>query len=553
MEKRMILALVLSFFVLMAWSFLFGPKQGQGPPKKEETIEKREITIPEPVGIATPSPAIPPEIAQKGDGIIPKIEEKEIIVETPLYRAVFSNIGATIKSFKLKKYHLTTDPDSPLVELVGMENSVEDFFRINFDHQSNMNLEKIIYEVNEESFRLDPGSSPRDLTFSAITSGEVSINQTFRIYPDKYPIDLLISLLNNSEKRIEGNLKAHLKNLPPEKKKSYYAFSGMAILLDEELKEIEPKKMEENKYLSGRIGWMAYESGHFMTAIIPDDQSKGGFQGRLLPSGLLEGNYIAPPVSLESHGQTLSSYTLYMGPRDLTFLKQLDKKLDLAINFGWTDIIAKPLLYTLRFFNQYVKNYGIAIILLTILIKILFWPLTHKSYKSMKEMQKLQPLMAKLREKHKGDKQQMNKELMALYKTYKVNPMGGCLPMVIQIPVFFALFRILGNSIELRHAPFLWWINDLSAPDRLFNFTFQIPFMSPPYGIPVLTLMMGASMFIQQKMTPTPGDPTQAKMMMFLPVIFTAMFINFPSGLVLYWLINNILSIGQQYRIKKAA
>ena len=159
--------------------------------------------------------------------------------------------------------------------------------------------------------------------------------------------------------------------------------------------------------------------------------------------------------------------------------------------------------------------------------------------------------MAKLREKYKNDKQKLNQEMMGLYKTYKVNPMGGCLPMVIQIPVFFALFRVLGGCIELRHAPFALWITDLSAPGRLFNFPFEIPFMAPPYGIPVLTLLMGASMFLQQKMTPTPGDPMQAKIMMFLPVIFTFMFINFPSGLVLYWLINNILSIGQQYRIHR--
>jgi len=170
------------------------------------------------------------------------------------------------------------------------------------------------------------------------------------------------------------------------------------------------------------------------------------------------------------------------------------------------------------FFDEYVHNYGLSIILLTILVKGLFWPLTHKSYKSMKEMQKLQPRMAKLREKYKGDKQKLNQEMMGLYKTYKVNPMGGCLPMVIQIPVFFALFRVLGGCIELRHAPFALWINDLSAPDRLFNFPFQIPFMTPPYGIPVLTLLMGASMFLQQKMTPTPGDPMQAKIMMFYPL-----------------------------------
>jgi YidC/Oxa1 family membrane protein insertase len=166
-------------------------------------------------------------------------------------------------------------------------------------------------------------------------------------------------------------------------------------------------------------------------------------------------------------------------------------------------------------------------------------------------MKKLQPLIQEIREKHKNDRKRMNEEVMRLHRTYNINPLGGCLPMVLQIPVFFALYRMLDSAIELRHAHFLWWINDLSAPDRLFNFGFSVPFMEPPYGIPVLTLVMGATMFLQQKMTPTAGDPTQAKMMMLMPVVFTFIFINFSSGLVLYWLINNVLSIGQQYYTQK--
>jgi YidC/Oxa1 family membrane protein insertase len=169
----------------------------------------------------------------------------------------------------------------------------------------------------------------------------------------------------------------------------------------------------------------------------------------------------------------------------------------------------------------------------------------------MNQMKKLQPLMADIREKYKNDKKKMNEELMNLYRTYKINPMGGCLPMVAQIPIFFALYRMLYEAIELRHAPFFGWIQDLSAPDRLFNFDFSIPFMDPPYGIPVLTIIMGATMFFQQKMSPPPGDPTQAKMMMFLPIVFTFIFINFSAGLVLYWLVNNVLSISQQYYISQ--
>ena len=221
--------------------------------------------------------------------------------------------------------------------------------------------------------------------------------------------------------------------------------------------------------------------------------------------------------------------------------------LDLAVDFGWFDIIAKPMLSLLNFFYSFLGNYGLAIILVTILTKIVFWPLTRKSYKSMKQMQKLQPQIMKIREKYKGDKTRMNQEVMQLYKTYKVNPMGGCLPMVVQIPVFIAFYKVLGASIELRHAPFMLWIDDLSAPDRL-NIGFHIPYVD---GLPVLTLLMGASMFIQQKMTPTTGDPTQAKMMMMMPIVFTFMFINFPSGLVLYWFVNNLLGIGQQYLTNK--
>jgi len=169
----------------------------------------------------------------------------------------------------------------------------------------------------------------------------------------------------------------------------------------------------------------------------------------------------------------------------------------------------------------------------------------------MAEMKRLQPLMAEIRERHKDNKQKQNEEIMALYRTYKVNPVGGCLPMILQLPIFIALYRMLYEAIELRHAPFMLWINDLSAPDRLLRFPFAIPFMEPPYGIPVLTLIMGATMVIQQKMSPPAGDPAQAKMMMLMPVVFTVIFINFSSGLVLYWLVSNVISIGQQYFVTK--
>jgi len=232
-------------------------------------------------------------------------------------------------------------------------------------------------------------------------------------------------------------------------------------------------------------------------------------------------------------------------------LKEVGYDLDEAVNFGLFDFIAKPCVWLMNQIYQVIPNYGIAIIILTLLSKIILWPLGNKSYKSMSDMKKLQPLMAEIREKYKSDKKKQQQEIMSLYRTYKINPVGGCLPMIAQIPVFFALYRMLYEAIELRHAPFFGWITDLSAPDRLFRFGFTVPFMQPPYGIPVLTLVMGATMLIQQKMSPPPGDPGQAKMMMLMPVVFTVIFINFSSGLVLYWLVNNLLSIGQQYYVTK--
>ncbi|MBW1644353.1 MAG: membrane protein insertase YidC, partial [Deltaproteobacteria bacterium] len=268
-------------------------------------------------------------------------------------------------------------------------------------------------------------------------------------------------------------------------------------------------------------------------------------------NGVLMNRYVSNEMVIQPGNEKLFEYELYFGPKSIQVLKGVGHNLDRAVDFGWFDFLAKPCLWIMNLLYSVIPNYGVAIIILTIFTKIILWPLGTKSYKSMNAMKKLQPLMTEIREKFKDDKKKMNEELMGLYKTYKINPLGGCLPMVVQMPVFFALYRMLYGAIELRHAPFFGWINDLSAPDRLFDFGFSIPFMEPPYGIPVLTIIMGASMLLSQKMQPPAGDPAQAKMMMLMPVVFTFIFINFSSGLVLYWLVNNILSIAQQYYTQK--
>jgi YidC/Oxa1 family membrane protein insertase len=552
MDKKTLLAFALSFLILFGWSFVFGPKSSQKPRPEPPPVATSEEKPSLPQEKVTVPPVLSPDIAGK----MPveqkaQISEKEIRVETPLYEAVFSNVGPAIKSFKLKRYREAVEKDSPPVQLINLKAGMGDFFRFSFAGTAEKSNLPLTYESDRSSVDVVQGSAPELLRFRTVTPDRLVITQVYRFYPDQYRIDLQVQVENRSQATVEKSFQTTLNALPPEGKKSYYSYIGLMALSNGKLEKLKLKKKSKEELVTGKIGWFAYEDGYFMSAVVPKTPVSASFTGDMGPSGVLKGKFQLPPTKLAPAEKIESSYLLYMGPHELEILQRFGRGLDKAVNFGWTDIIARPLLYLLRFCYKYVHNYGVAIILLTILIKILFWPLTHKSYKSMKEMQKLQPRLAKLREKHKGNKEQMNKEMMALYKTYKVNPMGGCLPMIIQIPVFFALYRILGDSIELRHAPFMLWINDLSAPDRLFHFAFKIPFMSPPYGIPVLTLLMGASMFIQQKMTPTPGDPSQAKFMMFLPLVFTVMFINFPSGLVLYWLVNNILSIGQQYRIHR--
>jgi YidC/Oxa1 family membrane protein insertase len=338
----------------------------------------------------------------------------------------------------------------------------------------------------------------------------------------------------------------------PGKKVSKFTFTGPAYYAGNKLHEVKLDDIGEKHAYTGPVDWIGYGDDYFLTALIPI--VKEGPWNILIEKkeadGLTESRLTALKPSPKGAGQGVEVLRLgvYYGPKEIDRLNALGHNLSKAINFGWFDPIAKPLLYIFKFFYRFIHNYGIAIIIVTLLIKIAFWPLAQKSAKSMKTMQKLQPKLAKLKEKYGNDKEKMNKELMQLYKTYKVNPMSGCLPMLLQIPVFFALYKVLLQSIELRHAPFMLWINDLSAPDRL-----MIPGVNIPYlgGIPVLTLLMGLSMYLQQKLSPSSLDPTQARMMQFLPVIFTFMFINFPSGLVLYWLVNNVLSIAQQHYVNK--
>ena len=327
----------------------------------------------------------------------------------------------------------------------------------------------------------------------------------------------------------------------PGKDADRFHFLGFNGSINNKLEDIKSGGLKEPKTYTGKVEWAGLDEGYFMTAIIPES-AKSWVTLSEPPKAPMVAS-VRTPVEALGPGQAAQfSYVLYFGPE-----KPGRSQAPGAGAGRWTSagLISwgNRSWHFLNWLERYSFNYGWAIVILTILLRIVFWYPNHKSYKSMKDMQKLQPKVAKLREKYKDDKETMNKELMALYRTFKVNPMAGCLPMVLQLPVFIALYNVLGYAIELRHASFIptlpftniVWLADLSAKDPLL----------------ITPLVMGATMFLQQKMTPSAGDPTQAKMMMFLPVIFTFMFLNFASGLVIYWLVNNVLSIAQQYYTNK--
>ena len=473
---------------------------------------------------------------------------RDITFETNLYSGVISETGGGIKSFKLKKYREQLDLQSDPMELIKTTSPRELplFFSWGVEPQK---AGVPVYLADKE--KLQVNGTGKSLTLQSQMPSGLELTRTMTFSEDDYLINLTVDVRNTStEHQLQGAPFLALTNKPfAQNDANKFIFMGPALFNNGALEEIKTDDLEKGGQIrKGKLAWVAYEDTYFMTCIIPDASSQESVHFSMAGDDTVSTVVGGDVVVLPPQSQKRYSYTIYFGPKELRTLKAAGHDLDKIVNFGWFDLLAKPMLYLLNFLNGFLHNYGLAIILVTIIIKALFWPIAHKGMKSMKTLQKLQPKMAKLREKYANDKERLNKEMIQLYQTYKVNPMGGCLPMVLQIPIFFALYKVLLQTIELRHAPFMLWITDLSAPDRLY-IGFDIPMLG---GIPVLTLLMGGSMFLQQKMTPTTLDPTQARIMMFLPVVFTFMFLNFASGLVLYWFINNLLAMAQQYVINKA-
>jgi YidC/Oxa1 family membrane protein insertase len=540
MEKRVFLAIFLSFVVLAFYQAYLVP-----PPPVP-------IDPPAPAGVEAPPPAPPSPAAAAPETLaddppppavetlVADTEVRDIVVETDSVRAVYSTRGATLTSWQLKHY---LDHDGRPLELVpaGLPSSFPRPFTLSTDDAAlSARLADALFEPSTTS-TLDLGSAPGVLRFEYRDASGLRAAKTFHFQPDGKPYVLTVE----ASVDVGGASRPVTLEWGPALSFGYREngsseIDARAILFrDGDVERIAADSLAEQPHYTGRMRLAGVEEHYFMTAALPGEQ---GVAVDYVPVALpIEGDpegrmrrFVAYAVSVPPGAPSLS---FFIGPKDFDVLRAIDPQLTRAIDFGIFAWLVVPLLQALKWVHGFVGNYGFSIVILTILINLLLFPLRHRSMVSMKKMQALQPeikAIQKRYEKYKitdPERQKMNSEMMALYKQKQVNPASGCLPMLLTMPVLFAFYSMLLVAIEVRGAPFFGWITDLAARDPYF----------------IWPVLMGATMFWQQRITPTTADPAQARIFMLMPFIFTAMFLWFPAGLVIYWLTSNLMAIGQQY------
>ncbi|GKS56719.1 membrane protein insertase YidC [Nitrospira sp.] len=455
--------------------------------------------------------------------------ERVVRVETELYKADLSSRGGVIKAWELTQYTTAVDSDAPPVQLVYKTAQFPGPLSLRLpDSAVTKELQEGDYEVEQDVSRLDAARPTGRLTFRYRNEQSgLQVEKVLTFHYDSYLVDVAIKLQGVAGP-VDVGLGANFGIV--EWGEGFIGLIGPASLVDDKIEKDTPSTESER---TGNVVWAALQDKYFMSVLIPRQAS-----AVLVKKELDKVVSTSVRMPIPPSGGVVEA-RLYAGPKQYDTLRDFHIGLEDTIDFGWfiygswgfVKMVAKPLFAVLRTINEVTQNFGLTIILLTVALKLLFAPLQYKAYKSMKDMQLIQPKVAAVQEKFKDDRERLNKELISLYRDHKVNPVGGCLPMLLQMPVFVALFNILYMTIDLRQAPFMLWVKDLSVPD-------------PYYVLPII---MGGTMVIQQKIMPTTMDPTQAKVMLVLPVMLTFLFLTFPAGLVLYWLTNNTLTIVQQF------
>ena len=585
MGQRYILALVLMIIVMFAWSLLFGnrlSKQRTAQKEAQTSEQSRETQSPYDDGNTADADE------QQGTNEVERYTQiqqtTEARVQTDRYEITFAVEPAIAKKWLLKAYHDRSD-SGEFLNLIPPTSL--NWLAVQFSHpQLQIDSMRTVWTTNKSEVDLT-GDGPEmedSITFSTQIGNDLKVSKEFTFYRDSYYVDLTLRFQNLSDTslsilqvtnenqdngyklRIGPGIDADL--LPHERKHGGKGPWGKSAGAKAYTGVGKAQRELGDSQLREPVLWAGLNNNYFAALMIPQLGLNSQYRfEELMDNGTPPAPNIAAPTDtaslmipgfpLEANSRKTHIFRIFIGPKDAAILKQVQApdasetpiKLSKIIDFGFFWPVAWALLWLLNGLHGIFRNYGVAIILLTALVKVVSYPLTHKGHKSMKEMQKLQPLITELREKHRDDPQKLNKATMRLYKEHGVNPLGGCIPYLPQIPIFIALFSLLGSAVELRGAPFLFWINDLSAPDAILALPFTIPLVNID-TLRLLPLLNGLTTWLQQKvmgnMTPV-TDNFQAKLMQFMPLIFVFLFYNWAAGFVLYWLCNNVFTVGQQY------
>ncbi len=470
--------------------------------------------------------------------------DSRIYVETDTLKVEIDTKGGDVRVVDLVKYPV--DVNKPENPFRLMNDELPNLFvaQSGLLPKDNAPTHQAIYTSTQKNYRLHDGSNKLEVILKWQNDQGIEVNKIYTFKRDSYVINVDYIVKNNSDKAWQGRLYGQFQRSPTDLGGSrfLYTYTGGAISSPEKLYEkisfddIKDGSFTQENREGWANGWVAMLQHYFVSAWIPERETVYNYYTKVLPTGNRHvlGLY-GPQQTVAPHEQHTFKLQFYTGPKDQNKLAELAPGLELTVDYGFLWFIAQPLYWLLDHIHDLVGNWGWAIILLTILIKLAFFHLSATSYKSMANMRRLQPRLVSLKERYADDKTRLNKAMMDLYKKEKINPLGGCLPILVQIPVFIALYWVLLESVELRQAPFILWLNNLSEPDPYF----------------VLPILMGATMLIQHHLNPAPVDPIQQKVMLMLPIVFTVFFAFFPAGLVLYWTVNNILSISQQWVITK--
>lgn len=567
MDKQSTVGFVLIALVLMAWMWYSAPN-----PNKQELKAKSGL-VRDTVRSITPAPSQQKVTTEKqAAGQTTQRDtlgnffagaaigtERFLTIETDQYKAVLSSKGGVIRSWEMKQYN--TWSGQP-VQLVGMPEQGDFSLLFNTTDGKLINTRSLYFDApfrTSQTVKLS-GTDEYTVAFE-LKVGNGRIIKTLRFKNGEYTFDAAVTLkgmqnvIANYEYQViwESGLRyAEANSVDESQSAKAFVYAGG------EVSEIDATKIGETpeSNTNGQTDWVAARTKYFAVALLSDDKkAQGGYLGGRHESapngGVVEHYSIGLKMPYKNGAEETSSFTIFLGPLEFGTIKSLGRGLDNILSMGWTWIrplnnyIFMPLF---RFLHLFIPNYGIVIILFSILIKVALHPLNKNSMKSMKKMQALQPLMEEIRAKYKDDPAKMNEQVMKLYKDYGVNPAGGCLPLLLQMPILYALYTLFTTSINLRHAEFFWWITDLSIPDIVVNLPFTIPFFGL-HALSGVAMLMGITMFVQQKMTVT--DPRQKSMVWMMPIMMWLLFNNFPSGLNLYYFVFNILSIGQQFFVNK--